>query len=91
VLGRVGGQVVADGVGVPVGPGDQVLYPVGGRVAEVLGQLPAVLPLGVAEQAADGGYRPPPRLPAGEPAAEALADRRDLVGPRTHLRRRRSS
>jgi hypothetical protein len=46
VLRHVGEQVVADGVGVPVGSGEQVLHSVGGRIAEVLGQLPAVLALG---------------------------------------------
>ncbi len=37
VLGDIAGEVVADGVGVPGGPGQQVLDPVGGRVAEVFG------------------------------------------------------
>src|SRR5262245_26883156 len=53
IAADVAEEFVAHRVGVPVGPGGQVLPAVGGRVAEVLGQLPAVLPLGVAEQPAD--------------------------------------
>jgi hypothetical protein len=42
VVGDVGGQVVADGVGVPVGATEQVLDRIGVGVAGVFGQLPAL-------------------------------------------------
>ena len=45
----------------------------------------------VAEQPADVPDGPPPRLAPGEVPADPLADRRQLVRPRRHLRRRRSS
>ena len=45
VLDHIGAQVVADPVGVPVGGGQQPLHAVGGALAGVLGQLPAVLAL----------------------------------------------
>ena len=91
VLGCVPDQVVANGVGVPVGPGQQVLDAVGGRVAQVLGELPAVLPLGAAEQPADVPDRSASRLAASEVAADPPADRLNLFRPRDHLRRGRSS
>ena len=50
VLDHVGPQVVADRVGVPFGPAHQVLDAVGVGVADLLGDLPAVLPLHRAEE-----------------------------------------
>jgi hypothetical protein len=91
VLGRVLGQVVTDGVGVPVGPGQQVLDPVGGRVAQVLGELPPVLPLDPAQQPADVSDCPPPRLAPGEPAADPLGHGLQLSRPVRYLLRRRPS
>ena len=66
MLVRVAGQVVTDRVGVPVGAGQQVLHTVGGGLAEVFGQLPAVLALGVAEQPAEVADCSAPGLAAGE-------------------------
>src|SRR5262249_1578481 len=91
VLGHVPEQVVADGVGVPVGPGQQVLHPVGGRVAQVLGQLPPVLPLDPAEQPADVPECPPPRLAPREPAPDPPSHRVQPARPVRHSLRRRPS
>lgn len=75
VFGHVREPVVADGVGVPIGAGEQVLHPVRGDLAQALGQWPAVLPVGVAEQRAHVSDGPPPRLGPGEVAADPLAHR----------------
>ena len=91
VLGDVPEQVVADGVGVPVGPGEQVLHPIRGGLPEVLGELPSVLPPGLAQQPTDVPGRPPPGLAPGEPPADPLAHRGQLVGPLGDLPGRRSS
>ena len=64
----VGDQVVADPVGVPVGAAEEVLDAVRRLVAGLLGELPAVLALGVGEQAAEIRDGPPPRLRPGEAA-----------------------
>ena len=58
----VGGQVVADQVRVPVGAAEQALDAVRRFVAGLLGELPAVLPRGVGEQAAQVGDGSAPRL-----------------------------
>src|SRR5581483_4877196 len=70
-------------------PGQQVLDAVGGRVAQVLGRLPAVLPLRLAEPPADGPHRPPARLAPNEPPTDPLAHGLELPGPFRHPRRRR--
>ena len=53
LFGDVGLQVVTDLVRVPAGAGEQVLQAVGGGVAGLLGQLPAVFAGHRGEQAAD--------------------------------------
>ncbi len=90
-LADVAEQLVADRVGVPVGPRQQVLHAVGGRVAEVLGQLPAVLPLRVAQQPADVADGALAGLAAGEVPADALGHPRQLVRPPRNSNRRRPS
>ena len=91
VLGHIRQQVIADRIRVPVGPGEEVLHPVGGPVAQALGQLPAVLPLGITQQATDVADRPPPRLAPGETPADPPGHRRQLARPPHHLFTRRSS
>ena len=71
VLDHVGAQVVADQLRVPVGGGQQPLHAVGGALAGVLGQLPAVLAAHVAQQAAQVGQRPPAWLGADKPSRDA--------------------
>jgi hypothetical protein len=77
VFPRVADEVVADGVGIPVGSGQQVLDAVGRRVAQALGQLPPVLPLGAAEQPAGVADGTLPGLAPSEPATDPLANRLD--------------
>jgi hypothetical protein len=43
VLGHIAAQVITDAVGVPAGPRQQVLHPVGGRVPDMPGDRLAVL------------------------------------------------
>jgi hypothetical protein len=65
MLAEVAPQFVADGVGLPVGPAQQVLKAIGGRLAADFGQLPAVLALGCAEQSLQVGEGTPPRFRPG--------------------------
>jgi hypothetical protein len=62
VLADVAGQVVAHQVGVPVGAAEQVRDAVRRLVADLGGELPAVLPLGVGEQPAELGDGLAPRF-----------------------------
>jgi hypothetical protein len=71
VLDHIGAQVVADQLGVPVGGGQQPLHAVWGPLTSMLGQLPAVLPRHVAQQAAQVGQHPPAWLGPGEPSHDA--------------------
>ena len=59
-LGDVGLEVVADLVCVPAGSCEQVLQPVRGRMACVLGQLPAVLAACRAKESLHVVPHPPP-------------------------------
>jgi hypothetical protein len=88
VLHHIGAQIVADGVGVPVGASEQVLDAVGAVVAEVLGHLPAVLALGVAEQPFEIIDGPPTRFGAGEVRAQAVPDTFQFLGPAVNILRR---
>jgi hypothetical protein len=91
VLGHVGPEVVADGVGVPGSAGQQVLHAIGGRIAQVLGQLPTVLTLGVTEQPPEIPDGALPRLGPSEVLAKAFPDGRHLGGPAPNLSPRGSS
>src|SRR5262249_45503419 len=90
VLLHVGQQVVADGVGVPVGAGEQVLHTIRSGIAEQLGELPAVLALGVTEQPPQVAHGPLAWLAAREVAADPLADGLDFLGPLLNTLPRRS-
>jgi hypothetical protein len=49
VLDHIAAQLVADRVGVPAGLVQQPLHPVGRELTSVLGQVPAVLAVDLAE------------------------------------------
>jgi hypothetical protein len=55
---------------VPAGGGQQPLHVVGGALAGVLGQLPAVLAAHVAKESLEVGQRPLARLGASEPSRD---------------------
>lgn len=63
-------EVVADLVRLPAAAGQQVLQPVGGGVAGVLGDLPTILAVHRAEQPAHAVPHPTPRLHAGEAGSD---------------------
>ena len=81
VLGDVGNQVVAERVRIPLGPREQVLDAVGPLVADVLGQLPGVLALDGAEEAAEVRPGSSPRLGAGEGLPQSPGHVIQLIGP----------
>jgi hypothetical protein len=66
MLQAIRAQLVADGVSVPIGPAQQVLKAVGSRRAADFRDLPAVLALGLTEQAAQIGQDPVAGLRASE-------------------------
>ena len=66
MLHDIGAQLIADGVGVPVGAAQQVLEAIGSRLAADFRHLPAVLALGLTEQAAQIRQDPVAGLRAGE-------------------------
>jgi hypothetical protein len=91
VVVGVASQLIADCVGVPVGAGEEMLHPVRGGLAQVLGQLPAVLPLGAAQEPAEVGNGSVTRLAAGEVPADPLPESLHLLCPPLHISPRRSS
>lgn len=74
-VGDVCLQVIADVVGVPGGPVQQLLQAVGGAVACVFGQLPAVFAADRAEPGADVV----PHAASQVGAAEAVADTQEEI------------
>jgi hypothetical protein len=70
VLDHVGPQVVADRLGFPAHPAQEVLHPVRRAVARGFRQLPAVLAPQGRQQPAQVGQRPAPRLDPREPRRE---------------------
>jgi hypothetical protein len=66
MLHAIDAQLVADGVGVPIGAAQPVLEAIGRRLAADFRHLPAVLALGRTEQAAQTGQDPLAGLRAGE-------------------------
>ena len=69
-------DVVADGVGIPDRPGQQMLHAVRAGFPGMLGERPAVLPRQLGQQPGDERPDPPPRLhpsePAGDPAQQLV-------------------
>lgn len=84
-------KIVADGVGIPDGPAEEVLHPIGGGIAGQFGELPAILPLGVAEQTAEVVESPPSRLRAREERPQPLTHGLHLLGPAAYVCLCRSS
>jgi hypothetical protein len=84
VLDHVGPQVVADRVGVPPHPAEEVPHPVRRAVARRLGQLPAVLAFHGGEETAQGRQRAPARLDPPEPRPEP--PHQLIEGPRPPFR-----
>src|SRR4051812_16652933 len=76
-------QLVADFIGVPVRGAQQPLHAVGGHLAGGLGQRPTVLALQLAQQPAQIGQHPGPRLRADErtrdPPMHVLQARRPVL------------
>ncbi len=72
MAGHVVTQVVADAVGVPAGPGQQVLHAVWIGVAGVLGDGPAVLPRQVRQQPEQEPAGPAAGLDPDEPARHPI-------------------
>jgi hypothetical protein len=62
MLQNIAAQLIADGLGVPQRPAQQVLEAIGRGIPADLGQLPVVLALGRTQQAAQIGHGPLPRL-----------------------------
>jgi hypothetical protein len=67
-------QIGHDHVVVPHRPAQQVLHPVRGRVAGVLGQRPAVRPRQPRQQPCQEPPHPTPRLDPGEPGRDPRHD-----------------
>ena len=70
MLDHPAADVVADRGFVPDRPGQQVLHPIGGRVAGVFGQRPAVLAGRVSQQPTHERPGPPAQVGPGEPASD---------------------
>jgi hypothetical protein len=68
VVDDIAAQVIDHPVGVPTGPLQQVLHPIGGRVTGVLGDGPAIHPRQPREQPKDEPPGMPAALHPGEPA-----------------------
>jgi len=70
VLDDVAADVVADRVGVPDRPGQQMLHPVRAGLTGVFGDRPTVLPGQFGQQPGDERPDPPPRLHPSEPGRD---------------------
>ena len=79
-------HLITQPLGVPAGGGQQPLHPIWGRLSGLFGQLPAVLALNVAEQAAHKGSDPPADLGPGKPGADPFAQSLELRRPAFDLR-----
>jgi hypothetical protein len=84
-LHHIGAQLIAHGLGVPVRGAQQPLHPVRRDLSRGLGQRPAVLPLQLAEQAAQIGQHPGPRLGPGERTGDPPMDLLQARRPVLHL------
>jgi hypothetical protein len=86
-FGHVFLQVVADLIGIPPGPVQQVLQAGRNVVADVLRELPAVLPTDGAEQPAHVVPHPPPQIDPAEPVSHPQQHLFQLKSPaiRPHI------
>ena len=66
MLDHIRAQIVAEGIGIPLCPSQQMLHAIGRRIAIHFRQLPAIFALHGAEQASDIGPRAAPSLAAGK-------------------------
>jgi site-specific DNA recombinase len=81
VLDEVGADVIAHAVVVPHRPGEQVLHPIRGGIAGVLGDRPAVLAWHVSEQAAHERPGPPAKVHPSEPTCDPAQHLVELLLP----------
>ena len=81
MLDHVGPQVVADPIGVPAHPAEEVLHPVGRGIPGGFGQLPAVLALDRSQQPTQVGQRTAPRLDPAEARRDPSAQPLQLRSP----------
>jgi hypothetical protein len=82
VLDDVVAQVLAHSVGIPAGPGQQVLHAVRRGIPGVLGQRPAVLPGQIGQQPEHESAPPMPALHPAEPAGHPIQQLIDAHPPR---------
>ena len=80
-FGDVGLEVIADPVCVPAGSCEQALQPVRGRMACVLGQLPAVLAAYRAKEPVHAVPHPPPGFDPGRSGPRPVGAVRPVPGP----------
>src|SRR6266702_535774 len=85
MLDHIAAQVVADPVGVPAGLVQQPLHAVRAGLPGLLGQLPAVLAFGAAEQAPQEGAHPAAGLHPLEARRDPLGQLIQLGGPALDL------
>jgi hypothetical protein len=66
MLDDIRAQIVAERIGIPLGPAQQMLHAIGGCIAIHFCPLPAIFALHGAEQASDIGPSAAPRVTAGK-------------------------
>src|SRR5215510_2551968 len=66
MLDDIRAQIVAESLGIPLGPAQQMLHAIGGCIAIDFCQLPAIFALHWTEQASDIGPGAAPRVTAGK-------------------------
>jgi hypothetical protein len=77
----------ADRISIPAGLVQQPLHPVGRELTSMLGQVPAVLAVDLAEQALQVGQRPAARLRLTKPPSDPGMQGVQLPGPPLDLNR----
>jgi hypothetical protein len=87
VLHHVGAQLVADRVSVPAGLVQQPLHPIRRALTSVLGQVPAVLAVDLAEQALQVGQGAAARLGPTKPPSDPGMQSIQLPSPPLDLSR----
>jgi hypothetical protein len=85
VLDDVGPQVVADPIGVPTHPTEEILHPVGRGIPGGFGQLPTVLALDRRQQPTQVGQRTAPRLDPAEARRDPSAQPLQLRSPGSRI------
>jgi hypothetical protein len=85
MLDHIRVQVIADRIRTPSGSAQQMLRPVGLRLARLFGELPTLLPLQRAEEPADIGRRPLPWFGPWKLLAKQRCDRVETAGSASRL------